>query len=52
MCSDVFPDIAERYRRLGGTIVLIGKPGIKQHSHGLTDPTPVVEFIVKHAAGR
>ncbi|MEI7730553.1 MAG: alpha/beta hydrolase [Verrucomicrobiota bacterium] len=44
--------IAERYRKLGGTIVLIGKPGIKHHPHGLTDPTPVVDFILKHAAGR
>ena len=41
--------LAERYRKLGGSITLIPKSGIGHHPHGLTDPTPVVEFIVKHA---
>jgi len=41
--------IAERYRRLGGSITLIAKPGVGHHPHGLDDPTPIVEFIARHA---
>ncbi len=41
--------IAERYRKLGGSITLIAKPGIGHHPHGLDDPTPIVEFIARHA---
>jgi pimeloyl-ACP methyl ester carboxylesterase len=40
--------VAQRYRRLGGEITLIGKPGCMHHPHGLEDPTPVVDFILKH----
>jgi pimeloyl-ACP methyl ester carboxylesterase len=40
--------IAERYRQLGGDITLIPKPGVGHHPHGLTDSTPIVEFIEKH----
>ncbi len=43
--------VARRYRRLGGNITLIPKPGVGHHPHGLADPTPIVEFIMKHAAG-
>lgn len=42
--------IAERYRMLGGEITLIAKPGVGHHPHGLDDSTPIVEFIVRHAA--
>lgn len=42
--------VADRYRQLGGPIELIAKPGVGHHPHGLTDPTPIVEFIAKHAA--
>ncbi len=41
--------VAERYRKLGGEITLIAKPGVKHHPHGLDDPTPIVEFIARHA---
>lgn len=41
--------IAERYRKLGGNITLIPKPGVGHHPHGLSDPTPIVDFILKHA---
>lgn len=41
--------VAERYRKLGGNITLIAKPGVKHHPHGLEDSTPIVEFIIKHA---
>lgn len=39
--------IAERYKKLGGSIELIAKPGVG-HVHGLDDPTPIVEFIHAH----
>lgn len=38
----------ERYEKLGGTIHVIVKPGLKHHPHGLDDPTPAVEFVMKH----
>lgn len=41
--------LAERYRKLGGSITLIAKPGVGHHPHGLDDPTPIVEFIARHA---
>ena len=41
--------IAQRYRQLGGSITLIGKPGVGHHPHGLEDSTPIIEFIAKHA---
>lgn len=43
--------VAERYRALGGTIELICKPGVGHHPHALDDPTPIVQFILKHTAG-
>ena len=42
--------VAERYRKLGGTIVLIAKKGVGHHPHGLEDSTPIIEFIAKHAS--
>ena len=42
--------IAERYKKLGGDITLIAKPGVGHHPHGLDDSTPIVEFIRKHAS--
>ena len=41
--------VAERYQKMGGSIQLISKPGIGHHPHGLDDPTPIVDFIMKHA---
>lgn len=43
--------IKTRYEKMGGSITLIRKPGVGHHPHGLDDPTPVVEFIVKHCGG-
>lgn len=40
--------VEERYQKLGGTIELIVKPGGKHHPHSLKDPTPIVDFILKH----
>ena len=42
--------VEERYKKLGGTIQVIHKPGVGHHPHGLDNPTPVVEFIVKHGS--
>jgi lysophospholipase L1-like esterase/pimeloyl-ACP methyl ester carboxylesterase len=42
--------IARRYKALGADITLIPKPGVGHHPHGLEDPTPIVDFILKHAA--
>jgi len=40
--------VAERYRKLGGDITLIIKPGVG-HVHGLSDSTPIIEFIARHS---
>ncbi len=42
--------IAKRYRKLGGSITLIAKPGVGHHPHGLEDSAPIVDFILKAAA--
>lgn len=48
-CNENSLIIAERYQKLGGPATLIPKPGIGHHPHGLTDPTPIVEFMMNHA---
>ncbi|MCH6259183.1 alpha/beta hydrolase [Puniceicoccaceae bacterium K14] len=40
--------IEELYKSLGGRIKVIHKPGVG-HTHGLEDPTPIVEFILNEA---
>ena len=42
--------VATRYRKLGGSITLIAKPGVKHHPHGLDDSTPIVDFLWNHTA--
>lgn len=42
--------VAHRYRKLGGTVELIGKPGCGHHPHGLADCSPIIQFIIKHTA--
>lgn len=41
--------MAERYRKLGGTMELIAKAGVGHHPHGLQDSTPIINFITKNA---
>ena len=41
--------LERRYRALGGDIELIVKKGCAHHPHSLVDPTPIVEFVTKHA---
>ncbi len=38
--------VKERYEKLGGTVEMIVHS--KGHSHGLPDPTPILDFIRKH----
>jgi pimeloyl-ACP methyl ester carboxylesterase len=35
-----------RYKKLGGSITVIHKPGVGHHPHSLKDPTPIVNFIL------
>lgn len=42
--SDV---IEKRYKKLGGSIEVIRKPGIGHHPHSLKDPTPIVDFVLR-----
>jgi len=44
--------LKERYERLGGSMELIVKKGFQHHPHGLDDPAPIVEFILKHTSLR
>jgi pimeloyl-ACP methyl ester carboxylesterase len=40
-----------RYRALGGRIEVIHKPDCGHHPHGLDDPTPVIDFVLRYAIG-
>jgi hypothetical protein len=40
--------VEQRYRKLGGEILVIHKPGEGHHPHGLADPQPVVDFLIEH----
>ena len=42
--------IEQRYKELGGKIVVLHKPGGDHHPHGLDDPQPVVDFILEQTA--
>ncbi|RME91588.1 MAG: alpha/beta hydrolase, partial [Verrucomicrobia bacterium] len=39
------------YRRLGGRVEVIRKPGMDHHPHSLPDPRPIVDFVLR-ATGR
>lgn len=41
--------LQEAYEAAGLPLEVTVKPGCDHHPHGLEDPTPVVEFILKHA---
>jgi pimeloyl-ACP methyl ester carboxylesterase len=38
----------ELYKSRGGEIELYLKPGCDHHPHGLSDPTPIINFVEKH----
>ena len=40
--------LEQRYKRLGGAITVIVKPGCGHHPHSLEDPSPIVDFISAH----
>ena len=42
--------VEERYKKPGGEIVVIHKPGVGHHPHGLDDPKSLVDFIMKNAS--
>lgn len=42
--------VEERYRRLGGEILVIHEANKGHHPHGLADPEPVVDFVIRHAS--
>ena len=42
--------VEDRYKKLGGQIRVIVKPNCGHHPHSLKDPTPIVDFILKHTA--
>ena len=41
--------LVRQYRAAGGLIEVVIKPGGKHHPHSLADPTPIVDFLLKHA---
>ena len=43
--------LKERYEKLGGRFTLIVKKGFNHHPHGLDDPTPIVDFILRNTPG-
>ena len=53
--ADVVVPVAEntnlleaRYRKLGGPIEVIRKPGVDHHPHSLNPPDRIVDFILRH----
>jgi len=42
--------VRQRFMALGGDFVLIVKQGCDHHPHGLTDPSPVVNFVLARCA--
>lgn len=40
--------LEDYYRKNGGTLLAIGKPGCDHHPHGLEDPAPLVAFAEAH----
>jgi len=40
--------LEERYKKMGGSIEVIHKPGIGHHPHSLKDPQPIVDFILNN----
>ena len=49
--KDNFKPFFEAYRKLGGTVELILKPGCDHHPHSLEKPEPIVDFIVRYQNG-
>ena len=41
--------LAERYKAAGGRIQVIGRPSWGHHPHGLDEPVPIVNFILRNS---
>jgi pimeloyl-ACP methyl ester carboxylesterase/lysophospholipase L1-like esterase len=41
--------VKERYEKLGGEIQVITKPGVGHHPHSLSEPKPIVDFILRYS---
>jgi pimeloyl-ACP methyl ester carboxylesterase len=39
--------VYERYKKLGGPVERVVKPGVDHHPHGLKDPQPIVDFFMQ-----
>ncbi len=44
--------VESRYRALGGVVEVFHKPDVGHHPHGLDDPTPVVQFLLKQTSAK
>ncbi|MBI4979855.1 MAG: prolyl oligopeptidase family serine peptidase [Spirochaetes bacterium] len=42
-------EMVRRLREAGGNVEVIVKPGVKHHPHGLDDPKPIVDFVLKNS---
>lgn len=43
--------LEQRYRQLGGSTTVITKPFCLHHPHSLTNPDPIVRFVLQHTPG-
>ena len=43
--------VRQRYTAMGAPFELILKSGVDHHPHSLSDPAPVVDFIIRHQPG-
>lgn len=43
--------LEKRYKELGGEVQVIREPKAGHRPHSLPDPTPIVDFVVKHTTG-
>jgi len=43
--------LESRYKKLGGEVYVIRKPKAGHRPHSLPDPTPIVNFVLKHTTG-
>ncbi|MBZ5858783.1 alpha/beta fold hydrolase [Flavihumibacter profundi] len=39
----------QRYKKMGGKMKVIAKPGVDHHPHSLQDPTAIVQFILENS---
>ena len=49
--SEISAIVRQRYTAMGAPFELILKPGVDHHPHSLSDPAPVVDFIIRHQPG-